>query len=88
MARPAFMAPIYAWLRQGTKEVAQALPAFPNSIRPVEEVGMMGNPTQQMVTQQVKGEDFQALLQKYADRGQGITESQRDQQRQEQVERE
>ena len=87
MSRPAFTAPLYAWMRQGSKELAQALPALPSSVRPVEEVGMMGNPTQQMVTQEVKGETFQATLQGYADRGQGISDQQRNQARQEQDER-
>jgi len=32
--------------RQGLKEVAQVLPAFPDSVRPVEELGTLGNPTQ------------------------------------------
>jgi len=39
---PAFSA---SW-RQGLKEVGQVLPAFPDSIRPVEELGTLGNPTQ------------------------------------------
>ncbi|MBY0589147.1 hypothetical protein K2X85_18385 [bacterium] len=51
-SRPAFMAPIYAAARQGLKELAQYLPAFPENPRPIEEPGMMGNPTQQMVTEQ------------------------------------
>jgi len=38
--------------RMGAKELAQALPAFPDSIRPVEEVGMPGNPTQMAVNQE------------------------------------
>ena len=38
-----------AWFRAGFKEVAQALPAFPQSIRPVEEPGLAGNPTPQEV---------------------------------------
>jgi len=32
--------------RQGAKELAQALPAFPDSIKPVEQLGTPGNPTQ------------------------------------------
>ena len=52
MSRPSFMSPLYAWVRQGSKELAQALPATPNSIRVVEEPGTLGNPTQQMVTEE------------------------------------
>jgi hypothetical protein len=81
------MAPIYAWFRQGFKELSQLLPAFPNSIRPIEEIGMMGNPTQAMVTQQVKGEETRSVLQGYADRAQGISDQQRQEVRQEQMER-
>jgi len=40
-----------AWLRQGHKEIAQALPATPQSIRVVEEPGLAGNPTPQEVYQ-------------------------------------
>jgi hypothetical protein len=43
-----------AW-RQGLKELAQALPAFPTSVRPVEELGGFANPTQMEVSQD-KGE--------------------------------
>jgi hypothetical protein len=39
--------------RMGFKELAQALPAFPDSIRPVEEPGALGNLTPQMVTDQM-----------------------------------
>ncbi len=35
-----------ASFRQGMKEFAQVIPAFHDSIRPVEELGTMGNPTQ------------------------------------------
>lgn len=43
-----------AMARLGFKEVAQALPAFPEStIRPVEEPGLFGNPTQIMVTDEM-----------------------------------
>ena len=40
---------LQAFLRQGAKEVAQALPALPDSIRIVEEPGAIGNPTPQEV---------------------------------------
>ncbi len=67
--RPAFSAPLWAALRQGSKELAQALPAFPDSIRPIEEPGMMGNPTPQQVTEQSRNEsDFQKLLDRYDSR--------------------
>jgi hypothetical protein len=88
MARPSFMSPIYAWFRQGGKEVGQALPALPTSIRPVEEVGTLGNPTQQLATEQIRGKSFGESLQGYADRAQGISETQRQQARQEQADRE
>lgn len=46
------MPDVYAKVRQGTKEVAQVLPAFPDSIQPVEEIGTLGNPTQLTVNQE------------------------------------
>lgn len=51
--------------RQGLKELAQALPAFPDSVRPVEEPGVFGNPTQQIVTQEMGG-SYQDMLNSYA----------------------
>jgi hypothetical protein len=67
--RPAFSAPLWAALRQGSKELAQALPALPDSIRPVEEPGTMGNPTPQQVTEQSRSEsEFQKLLDRYDSR--------------------
>ena len=50
--------------RQGLKELTQALPAFPEGIRPVEEPGVFGNPTQQIVTQEMGG-DYQSKLDNY-----------------------
>jgi len=50
--------------RQGLKELAQALPAFPDSVRPVEEPGVFGNPTQQIVTQEMGG-SYQEMLNSY-----------------------
>lgn len=50
--RPAFSAPLYAAIRQGGKELGQVLPAFPDSVRPVEEPGTLGNPTPAEVTEQ------------------------------------
>ena len=41
-----------AWMRAGFKESAQILPAFPDSIRPVEEPGLVGNLTPQEVASQ------------------------------------
>jgi hypothetical protein len=46
------MPAMYAFMRQGSKEVGQALKAFPDSIHPVEEIGTMGNPTQLTVNQE------------------------------------
>jgi hypothetical protein len=40
-----------AFYRQGAKEFAQILPAFPDSVRPVEELGW-GNPTQWEVNEE------------------------------------
>jgi hypothetical protein len=37
------------FIRQGFKEIAQAIPALPTSIKTVEEPGLAGNPTQQEV---------------------------------------
>lgn len=65
MSQPSFWAPLLAALRQGSKEVGQALPALPTSIKVVEEPGTLGNPTQQMVTEQSRGED---LLDRVRDR--------------------
>lgn len=61
-SRPAFDAPLYAALRQGAKEVGQALQAFPDSVRTVEEPGTLGNPTPQMVTAQAQPGDYRQLL--------------------------
>jgi hypothetical protein len=70
--RPAFSAPLWAAARQGAKELAQALPALPDSIRPVEEPGSMGNPTQQMVTEEARSRgDYKDLLARYDSRTDG-----------------
>lgn len=43
-----------AMLRLGAHEMTQALAAFPDSnIRPMEEPGVFGNPTQQVVTREM-----------------------------------
>jgi hypothetical protein len=68
-SRPAFSAPLWAAARQGAKELSQALPALPDSIRPIEEPGAMGVPTQQMVTDESRGsENFKSLLARYDSR--------------------
>jgi len=41
-----------AAMRMGFKELAQALPAFPDSMRPVEEPGALGNITPQQAAEQ------------------------------------
>ena len=52
--------------RLGFKELAQALPAFPEStIRPVEEPGVAGNPTPAIVTKEM---GFNQMLEGYANR--------------------
>jgi hypothetical protein len=69
--RPAGSAALWASWRQGLKELAQVLPAFPDGVRPVEEPGQMGNPTQAMVTQQVGTvEGYRAMLDERAARAQ------------------
>lgn len=68
--RPSVTSPLYAALRQGTKELAQILPAFPDSVRPVEEPGTLGNPTQAMLTQDiVMVHGKKASLDQYSSRG-------------------
>jgi hypothetical protein len=43
-----------AMLRLGAHELTQALAAFPDSnMRPIEEPGIFGNPTQQIVTKEM-----------------------------------
>lgn len=68
--RPSFSAPLYAALRQGAKELAQALPAFPDSVRPIEEPGTLGNPTQAMITEEIGTfHGYDSMLDGYAARG-------------------
>jgi hypothetical protein len=68
---PSVTAPLLAALRQGAKELAAILPAFPESVRIVEEPGTMGNPTPQMVTEQISaGQDIDNMLDTYAARSQ------------------
>jgi hypothetical protein len=73
--RPSFGAPLWAALRQGTKEFAQLLPAFPDSARPIEEPGTLGNPTPQMITEQIGTLDgYNQMLDSYASRNVGRSE--------------
>lgn len=68
--RPSSWATFEAFARQGAKELAQALPAFPDSIRVVEEPGTLGNPTSQMVTDSIQSPDtWEQRVSQYADRG-------------------
>lgn len=55
---------LQGFLRQGHKEIAQALPAFPDSMRTVEEPGMVGNLTPQEVVADKNG--YQQQLGQYA----------------------
>lgn len=69
--RPSFTSPLYAAVRQGAKEIAQALPAFPESVQPVNEPGTLGNPTPSMVTDQIEyghesDRSYEAMLERYA----------------------
>lgn len=59
-----------AMIRSGFKELGQALVAFPDStIRPVEEPGLVGNPTPQIVTEEMgAGHSYNDMLERYADR--------------------
>jgi hypothetical protein len=41
-----------AMRRAGLKELAQILPAFPDSVKPVEEPGLFGNPVSHEVYEQ------------------------------------
>jgi hypothetical protein len=70
-----------AMFRQGFKELAQALPAFPSAgIQPVEEPGLAGNLTPQEVVAE-KG-SYEEVLAGYAQRGQ-----QQEQEQEKEVER-
>ena len=53
-----------AMFRAGLKELGQALVALPDSnVRPVEEPGLVGNPTQQLVTQEMGAQmSYQDML--------------------------
>jgi hypothetical protein len=57
-----------AMMRQGAKEIAQVLPAFPaQGIQPVEEPGLVGNLTPQEVAND-KGA-YETMLGRYSSRG-------------------
>ncbi len=43
---------VQAMGRAGLKELSQILPAFPDSVKPVEEPGLAGNPVSHEVYQQ------------------------------------
>lgn len=67
--RPSVTAPLYAFIRQGHKEIGQVLQAFPDSIRVVEEPGTLGNPTPQMVTEQIQpNASYDQFLDRYSSR--------------------
>jgi hypothetical protein len=60
-----------AMFRQGFKELAQALPAFPShGIQPVEEPGLAGNLTPQEITADKAG--YESVLEAYAQRGREV----------------
>jgi hypothetical protein len=67
-----------AWMREGFKEIAQALQAFPGQgIHQVEEPGLFGNPTPNIVTNQMGAGSYQDMLREASqrtipDQGQGL----------------
>ncbi len=82
-SNPSFSAPLWAAARQGSKEFAQYLPAFPDNPRCVEEPGTLGNPTQAMVTEQIGSTDsYHQMLDSYTARYAERSEPQRDQEMQ------
>lgn len=59
---------VKAMTRQGAKEIAQVLPAFPaHGVQPVEEPGLAGNLTPQEVASD-KGA-YDTMLSRYSSRG-------------------
>ena len=58
-----------AWIRAGFKEIAQALEAFPQGIHHVEEAGLVGNPTPQLVTDEMGFTSYHDLLREASQRG-------------------
>ncbi|MBS0263428.1 MAG: hypothetical protein JSS02_15910 [Planctomycetes bacterium] len=76
--RPSFVAPLLAAGRQGLKELEQILPAFPESVHPVDEPGTLGVPTQAMVTQEIGTfHGYQSMIDGYAGRAQQREEQER-----------
>jgi hypothetical protein len=62
-----------AMLRLGAHELTQALAAFPDSnIKPMEEAGVVGNPTPQLVTEEMGG--YEAALADSTNRAQYQTQ--------------
>lgn len=58
-----------AWMRQGFKEIAQTLQAFPGQgIHQVEEPGLFGNPTPQIVTNEMGAGSYQDMLRQASQR--------------------
>ena len=71
---------VKAMMRQGAKEVAQVLPAFPaHGIQPVEEPGLAGNLTPQEVAKD-KGA-YETVLGRYSSRGEQEQTQNRDMER-------
>ena len=61
---------LMAWIREGFKEIAQALEAFPGQgIHHVEEPGLFGNPTPQIVTNEMGAGTYQEMLREASQRG-------------------
>jgi hypothetical protein len=52
-------APLHAFLRQGADEVAQILPAFPESVKTVAEAGALLEPTMQEIFLQKTGRELE-----------------------------
>ena len=64
---PSVIAPLLPLGRQGLDEIGKILPAFPDSVRCVNEPGTLGNPTMQIVTEQMRGaESYEQMLDHYA----------------------
>ena len=81
--RPSFISPLAAGLRQGFDELGEIIPAFPDSIRCVNEPGTLGNPTMQMVTEQMRGTaNYEEVLEHFGGR------EQEEPQREQELERE
>lgn len=79
-------APLHAFVRQGAHELTQILPAFPDSnVRPIEEPGAMGNPTQMIVTNEITGklslDDLRAYAKDRAQEAEQQMERQHERQR-------